>query len=71
VRSDWKNRGVGWALMTRLIAVARQRGLGRLTAPVLRENERMLAFCRDLGFTAAFNPDDAETVRVTLALDQR
>jgi acetyltransferase len=51
VRSNWKGRGVGFLLMTRLIHIARQRGIGELVGEVLRENEPMLQMCRELGFS--------------------
>ena len=58
VRSDWKGRGVGYLLMTRIIDIARQRGIGELVGEVLRENEPMLNMCRELGFTIAADPND-------------
>jgi acetyltransferase len=58
VRSDWKGSGLGYLLMNRLIAVARQRGIGELVGDVLRENEPMLRMCRELGFTIATQPAD-------------
>jgi len=68
VRSDWKGRGVGYLLMNRLIAVARQYGVGELVGEVLRENRPMLQMCRELGFAAAADPADASIVRVTKRL---
>lgn len=70
LRSDWKGRGLGHLLMTRLIAVARQRHLGALVGDVLRENEAMLDLCRHLGFSVARHPEDPSTLRVILDLDQ-
>ncbi|MGE3783952.1 MAG: GNAT family N-acetyltransferase, partial [Alphaproteobacteria bacterium] len=64
VRSDWKGRGVGYALMRRLIEIARQYGVGALVGDVLRENEPMLAMCRELGFEIRADPADASLVRV-------
>jgi acetyltransferase len=58
VRSDWKGRGVGFLLMTRLIHIARQRGIGELIGEVLRENQPMLQMCRELGFSIASQPVD-------------
>ena len=68
VRSDWKGRGVGYLLMNRLIAVARQYGVRQLVGEVLRENRPMLAMCRELGFAVASDPDDPSVVRVTKPL---
>jgi acetyltransferase len=70
VRSDWKGRGIGRALMTRLIDVARQRKISTLSGLVLKENDVMLGFCRDLGCALATNLDDPTTVRVALALGE-
>ncbi len=70
VRSDWKGRGLGHLLMTRLIAVARRRGIGALRGDVLRENEAMLDLCRHLGFAITHHPEDPDALRVSLALDQ-
>jgi GNAT superfamily N-acetyltransferase len=42
VRSDWKGRGVGCVLMTRLIDAARQVGIGEIIGNVLHENWPML-----------------------------
>ena len=58
VRSDWKGRGVGYLLMTRIIGIARQRGIGELVGEVLRENEPMLNMCGELGFSIAADPND-------------
>jgi acetyltransferase len=44
--------------MTRLIDIARQRGIGELLGEVLRENEPMLQMCRELGFTISPEPTD-------------
>jgi acetyltransferase len=58
VRSSWKGRGVGYLLMTRLIDIASQRGIGELVGEVLPENEPMLQMCRELGFAIAPQPND-------------
>lgn len=68
VRSDRKEHGIGWALMERLVAAARQHGIRVLSGLVLRGNTNMLRFCRDLGFTIAANPDDPQTVLASLTL---
>jgi acetyltransferase len=64
VRSDWKGRGLGYLLMTRLIEVARRRGVGELVGTVLHENRAMLQMCRELGFTTAADPADASLMEV-------
>ena len=52
VRSDLKGQGLGTLLFDRLIEHARHRGIQRLVGLVLRENTRMLALSRAMGFEA-------------------
>lgn len=68
VRSDWKGRGLGYGLMTRLIGHARERGLKELFGDVLAENRPMLEMCRALGFTIESSPEDRQICNVTLKL---
>jgi acetyltransferase len=72
VRSDWKGCGVGFLLMTHLIGIARQRGVGELVGEVMRENEPMLQMCRELGFSIGPQPADPAimAVRKILTDDQ-
>lgn len=67
VRSDWKGRGLGYMLMTNLLAYARARGLKRLHGDVLRENATMLQMADELGFRRE-NTADPEVVRVCIDL---
>ncbi|HEX2884868.1 GNAT family N-acetyltransferase, partial [Vineibacter terrae] len=67
VRTDMKGRGLGYALMRRMIDYARERGIGEIFGDVLRENHAMLKLCRDLGFTAA-SSGDPTVVRMSLRL---
>jgi acetyltransferase len=64
VRSDWKGRGVGYLLMTRLIEIARRHGIGELVGEVLHENRPMLAMCREFGFSLHADPADPALVVV-------
>jgi acetyltransferase len=50
VRSDWKRHGLGHLLMTRLIDLARQRGIHQLAGQVLPENATMLQLCPGVRF---------------------
>ena len=68
VRSDWQGRGVGYLLMTRLIDIARQRGIGELVGEVLHENEPMLQMCRELGFSIVQQPTDPAIMLVKKTL---
>jgi acetyltransferase len=67
VRSDQKGRGLGYELMTELIAYARSRGLKTIHGDVLRENVTMLQMAGELGFVQA-DTDSPEVVRVTIDL---
>ena len=68
VRTDIKGRGLGYLLMTRLIEIAKARGLSEIFGEVLRENGPMLKMCRELGFTVAPHPDEPDVMRVTRRL---
>lgn len=50
VRTDLKGRGIGHALLEKLVAYARQRGIHEVWGNVLPENTTMLTLCRELGF---------------------
>lgn len=67
VADAWHRRGVGYALMARLIESARQRGLARLEGTVLRHNTNMLRFTESLGFVKRDDP--AEPAQVAVVLD--
>jgi len=73
VRNDWQGRGVGYLLMTRIIDIARQRGIGELVGEVLHENEPMLQMCRELGFSIVPQPFDPAImlVKKPLSDDER
>lgn len=71
VRSDWKGRGVGYLLMTRLIDVARRAGIGELFGEVLHENQPMRDMCHALGFAAAAHPGDPALITMRKWLNER
>lgn len=68
VADAWQDRGIGKRLMVKLIAVARSRGLKQINGEVLSINQRMLDFCRKLGFKPHRHPGDQTVTRVTLEL---
>jgi acetyltransferase len=68
VADAWHNRGVARALMERLIACAKARGLARLEGTVLRANTNMLRFTQGLGFVVHDDPDEPEQVSTVLDL---
>lgn len=68
VRPELHDRGLGTALMTHMIAYAKARGLGEVHGLVLRENDRMLRLCDQLGFTRHSVEHDPALIEVRLAL---
>jgi acetyltransferase len=67
ITDDCQGQGLGQHLMERLIAVARERGVRQLVGSVLRDNHRMLALAKDLGFREG-KPIEPDVVQVTLDL---
>jgi len=67
VGDAWQGQGLGWHLMTRLIQVAKERGVKRLVGVVLHENAPMLKLTGELGFQPAPS-DDPSVVEVALDL---
>jgi GNAT superfamily N-acetyltransferase len=68
VSDDWRLRGLGTALMQRLIEVARSRGIRALFSIDPASNEAMARFARSLGFERTPDPADATQVVHTLVL---
>jgi acetyltransferase len=69
VRSDVKGRGLGRALLEKMIRYCRARGTRELVGQVLAENRRMLSLARDLGFQAHYDAE-ARVIEVRLALQE-
>jgi acetyltransferase len=68
IRSDFKGRGLGWALMQQLVAYAKERGTALLHGAVLKDNDLMIKLCRDLGFTLRDDADDPTVYQAELRL---
>ncbi len=64
IADDWQRQGLGPALMTALMAAAREQGLSYLEGQVLASNYAMLKLMRRLGFVDETDPHDA-TLRYT------
>lgn len=70
VADAWQGKGLGTALMTRLIEVARKRGLRTMESTDLADNTEMRELARYLGFDARTDPDDPHMVTYTLSLQE-
>lgn len=68
VDDAWQGSGLAGSLMAALIADARKKGLTEMEGFVLSSNHKMLKFAQQLGFSLAHDPDDWQTVHVTLKL---
>jgi acetyltransferase len=64
VADAWQGKGIGTRLLTALQRLAREGGIERLIASVLRENGRMLALARARGFELERGADDPGTRRL-------
>ena len=62
VRTDWHGRGLGTAMMRRLIDIAHRRGLRRVVGSVLRDNVAMLNLAQETGFHVVASVGDEVTV---------
>ncbi|MBL8481954.1 MAG: GNAT family N-acetyltransferase [Rhodocyclaceae bacterium] len=68
IADDWQGRGLGSALLGRLVTAARARGVGRLDGITLADNAGMLGLAAKLGFDAAHDAEDSSVLRLSLAL---
>jgi GNAT superfamily N-acetyltransferase len=68
VADAWQHRGIGAALMEKLLSHARRSGISRVHGDILRDNAGMLRLARTLGFESLRHPDSGWLVRVALDL---
>jgi acetyltransferase len=68
VRSDLQGARLGRRLLTKIIHYHRARGTQRVVATVLRENTRMLALAKDLGFEPEGEQPEPGVVKIALVL---
>ncbi len=69
LRADYKNMGIGWALLDHLARYAQQRGIKRIESVESRENRQALAVETDMGFKAEPYPGDSTLVLVSKDLE--
>lgn len=65
LRADYKNQGIGWALLDHLARYAQSRGIRRIESVESRENRQALAVETDMGFKAEPYPGDSSLVLVS------
>jgi acetyltransferase len=68
VADAWQHKGLGTALIDRLLRHARYCGIHLIHGDVLQENTGMLRLARRLGFNLRLHPDGAWLARATLDL---
>ncbi|HEY0026820.1 MAG TPA: GNAT family N-acetyltransferase [Allosphingosinicella sp.] len=59
IRSDFKNKGMGWTLLQHVAAQAAAMGMETLQAIESQDNHSAMAVERDMGFTSRPYPGDA------------
>ena len=67
VSDDLQRSGLGTALLSRLIEVAKKESVSQLLAAIANDNEAMKNLCRKLGF--ALEPLNDQMLRASLSLD--
>jgi acyl-CoA synthetase (NDP forming) len=68
VRTDMKDTGLGYGLMSQILEYARSTGIGRVFGDVLKENDRMLRMAREFGFAVLPAEEGSDTVTVEISL---
>ncbi|QAZ44247.1 bifunctional acetate--CoA ligase family protein/GNAT family N-acetyltransferase [Mesorhizobium sp. Pch-S] len=69
VRTDLQGHGVGWHLLSQIVDYARAERLARIEGIVLNENQKMLAMCREFGFSVAHLPNEPGLSAVSLEIN--
>ncbi len=67
ISDKFQKRGLGTALLERLIAIGRTEGIARIVGSILHENLGMRRVCEKLGFRLSHDPEDG-VVRAELVL---
>ncbi|RUW88851.1 GNAT family N-acetyltransferase [Mesorhizobium sp. M7A.F.Ca.US.011.01.1.1] len=68
VRTDLQGHGLGWELLKQIVDYAKADGIGRIEGIVLSENVKMLAMCREFGFSVRHHPSEPGLVEAILDL---
>jgi GNAT superfamily N-acetyltransferase len=67
VIDGWQGRGLGSALLERLVERARERGIERFLATLFTDNKAMLALFRRIGHVEVLS-HEGQTMRIEIAL---
>ncbi|RNJ41851.1 GNAT family N-acetyltransferase [Mesorhizobium erdmanii] len=68
VRTDLQGHGLGWELLSQIVDYAKADGIRRIEGIVLSENSKMLAMCREFGFSLMHLPNEPGLVEAKLEL---
>ncbi|RUV55276.1 MULTISPECIES: bifunctional acetate--CoA ligase family protein/GNAT family N-acetyltransferase [unclassified Mesorhizobium] len=68
VRTDLQGHGLGWELLRQIVDYAKADGIGRIEGIMLNENTKMLAMCREFGFSVGHHPSEPGLAEATLEL---
>jgi GNAT superfamily N-acetyltransferase len=62
IRPEYKNRGVGWALLAHLTRYAREKGIKLIESVECRDNVEAIGLEKEMAFTATAYPGDTTLV---------
>lgn len=68
VRTDLQGHGLGWALLSHLVAYARAERIAQIEGLILSENDKMLNMCRAFGFVTNPHPEEPGVMLAVLDL---
>lgn len=69
IREDFKDKGIGWELLSYLAKVARAKGVRTLESIERRDNHAAIELERHMGFKVETDPDDPALLIVSKQLD--
>jgi len=69
VADAWQAARIGTRLMNALISHLKEKGIKQISGTVLKSNQAMLRFGKQMGFTENSNPDDTSVLSITKHLD--
>lgn len=68
VRTDLQGHGLGWNLLSQIVAYTKAERIRLIDGVILAENETMLRMCREFGFSVVHSPDQQGLMLATLDL---